>query len=216
MSGAAAVLPAPRALAAAWPRRLREAALSYLPVLLMALLALATWWLVKSTPIPGEQAPEAPLRHEPDYTMTTFLVQRFAPDGALQVQIEGDRLQHYPDTDTLEIERPRIRAFGADGRITDAAARRALSNGDASEVQLFGDASVVRSATPTDEAVEFRSEFLHGFANAERVRSHLPVVLRSGATELRADAFEYDNLARTVDFKGHVHAVFAPPKRSVP
>jgi lipopolysaccharide export system protein LptC len=215
-AAAAAAMPASRALAAAWPRRLRDAAVSYLPVLLMALLAAATWWLVKNTPVPGEQRPEAPPRHEPDYAMTAFLVQRFSADGTLRVQIEGEHMQHFPDTDTLEIDQPRIRAFGADGRISDAVARRALANRDASEVQLIGGASVVRGAIAGDQAVEFRGEFLHAFADTERVRSHLPVLVRRGATELRADAFEYDNLARTIDFQGRVRAVFAPPKRSTP
>jgi lipopolysaccharide export system protein LptC len=35
-----------------WHLRLREALSSYLPLLLMALLALATWWLVKNSPRP--------------------------------------------------------------------------------------------------------------------------------------------------------------------
>ena len=52
----------------------------------------------------------APPRHEPDYVMTGFVVQRFAADGTLRTQIEGDTLRHYPDDDTLEIDVARIRA----------------------------------------------------------------------------------------------------------
>jgi lipopolysaccharide export system protein LptC len=216
MTQAAATLPGARALLAARPRRIREAALSYLPVLLMALLALGTWWLVKNTPVPEPERVAAPPRHEPDYTMSTFLVQRFGADGALRVQIEGERLRHYPDTDTLEVDAPRIRAFAPDGRRTDAAARRALANGDASELQLIGDASVVRGAIAGEEAIEFRSEFLHAFANTERVRSHLPVVVRQGGSEVRADGVLYDHLARTVDFQGRMRAVFTPPQPRTP
>ena len=206
----APVHAAPRVLRPPWPARVLDAVSAYLPVLLMALLALGTWWLVKNTPLfeAGRQA--APLRHEPDYTMQQFMVQRFAADGRLRVQIEGARLRHYPDTDTLEVEHPRIRAFAPDGRVTVATARNALSNGDGSEVQLSGGAHVVAQPAAGVDAIEFRGEFLHVFVNAERVRSHLPVAVTQGRTELRADALAYDNLVRIIDLKGRVHATFTP------
>lgn len=196
-----------------WHLRLLETVTAYLPVLLMALLALGTWWLVKNTPLPEAQQPEAPPRHEPDYTMQQFQVQRFGADGRLSVQIEGDELRHFPDTDTVEVSHPRIRAIGVDGRVTRASAQRALSNGDGSEVQLFGNAEVLREGAAGEAPIEFRSEFLHAFLLTEKVRSHLPVVVRRGATELRAVGMEYDNLARVIELKGRVRATFEPRAR---
>ena len=193
-----------------WTSRVVDTVSTYLPVLLMAVLALGTWWLVKNTPVLDNERQVAPPRHEPDYTMRQFTVQRFAAAGALRVQIEGDELRHYPDNDTLEIDNPRIRATGPDGRITLASAKHALSNGDGSEVQLSGAARVVREAHDDDEALEFRGEFLHAFLATERVRSHLPVIVTQGATEIRADGMSYDNLSRIVEFKGRVRAVLSP------
>ena len=193
-----------------WTSRVVDTVSTYLPLLLMAVLALGTWWLVKNTPLLDNERLIAPPRHEPDYTMRQFTVQRFAAAGALRVQIEGDELRHYPDTDTLEIDNPRIRATGADGRITLATAKRALSNGDGSEVQLSGGARVVREARDdNDEALEFRGEFLHAFLATERVRSHLPVTVTQGATEIRADGMSYDNLSHVVEFKGRVRAMLS-------
>ena len=200
-----------RATMVPWRVRLFEAVSAYLPLLLMAVLALGTWWLVKNTPLFESERAVVPLRHEPDYTMSTFMVQRFATDGAMRVQIEGDVMRHYPDTDTLEIDNPRIRALAPDGRVTVATARSALANGDGSEVQLSGGAHVVREAVEKVDAIDFRGEFLHYFVNIERVQSHLPVTVKQGRTEIAADAFSYDNLTRGVEFKGRVRAVFAPP-----
>ena len=87
-------------------------------------------------------------------------------------------MRHYPDTDTLEIDEPMIRSTAADGGVTIASARRAVSNGDATQVQLQGGARVLREATATAAAIEFESEFLHAFLDTERVKSHLPVRLR--------------------------------------
>ena len=155
----------------------------------------------------------APLRHEADYTMTRFVVQRFGSDGALRTEIEGERLRHFPDDNTLEIDQARIRAIGDDGVVTVANARKALANGDGSEVQLLGDAHVVRPANGKEEQIEFRGDFLHAFRNVERLRSHLPVVVTQGQSVVRADGMEYDNLARVVDLKGRTSATFTPPRR---
>jgi len=198
--------------AAPWPMRLLDLVSAYLPLLMMALLASGTWWLVRNAPeVEGAPAAATP-RHEADYVMTRFVVQRFGSDGALRTQIEGDRLRHFPDDDTLEIDEARIRAVGNDGVVTMARARRALANGDGSEVQLLGDAHVVRPAHGKEEQVEFRGEFLHAFRNVERLRSHLPVVVTQGRSVVRADGMEYDNLARVVDLKGRTSATFATPR----
>ncbi len=202
-----------RRATAPWPARLLDTATAYLPLLLMAMLALGTWWLVKNTPLFEAGTPAAPLRHEPDYTMQQFVVQRFAADGALRLQIEGEVLRHFPDTDTIEVENPRIRAFAPDGRVTNATAKQALANGDGSELELTGGARVVSQPTAEAEPLEFRGEYLQLFVKTEQVRSHLPVAMTQGATELHADSMAYDNRTRLLDFKGRVRATFMPPPR---
>ena len=205
--------PEPVVPTAPWHLRLFDLVSAYLPLAMMAVLAAGTWWLVRNAPTFEPPHAAVPPRHEPDYVMTGFVIQRFGADGTLRTQIEGDTLRHYPDDDTLEIDVARIRAIGDNGTVTLATARRALANGDGSEVQLLGDARINRPATGKDEAVEFRSEFLHAFRNVEQVRSHLPVVMTQGTDIIHAASMNYDNLARVVEFKGRASASFAPKKR---
>lgn len=189
--------------------RLRESLTAYLPLLLMVLLALGTWWLVKNAPKPIAPAEDRAPRSDPDYTMSGFSVQRFGADGRLMVRVEGRQMRHYPDTDRTEIDGVTIRAFAPDGRETVATARQALANGDASEVQLLGGAQV-RSRTPEGAAVELDSEFLHLYTRTERVQTHLPVKVLVGGSELRAGGLNYDNLARRLELQGPMRGVFAP------
>jgi lipopolysaccharide export system protein LptC len=190
--------------------RLRDVVSNYLPLLLMALLALGTWWLVKNTPVFEAAGPPKALRHVPDYTMNDFTVQRFGREGRMRAQVEGDTLRHYPDTDTLEVDNPRIRAFAPDGRLTTATARRAVSNADGSEVQLLGGAHVVRAGGPGELATEFRGEFLHAFFDTEELRSHLPVVVTRGGMQMHANSLEYRHRDQRVRLEGRVRAVFPP------
>jgi lipopolysaccharide export system protein LptC len=195
-----------------WPVRARDALASYLPLLLMALLALATWWLVKNTP--GEPAaPAGPLdAGVPDYTMQRFTMQRYGADGHLRLQIDGRELRHYPVVDRIEIDQVELRAMQPDGRTTTATARRAVSDGAATQVELLGGAEVL-GHDAGGQPVEIRSEYLQALTETEVVRTDLPVEVRRGRDVVRAGGLEYDGRRRVVRFSGPVRATLSPPAR---
>lgn len=188
----------------------------YLPVMLMGLLALGTWWLVRNAPMPQLPTIERPRGHQPDYFMKTFSVKSFDAAGRLQSEVQGEVARHYPDSDTLEIDKVNMRSVSPEGRLTVATANRALSNGDGTEVQLFGNAIVTRepvsakAGTPAQPRLEFRGEFLHAFTNTERVRSDQPVTLTRGDDRFTADGMDYDNLDQVLQLRGRVRGVLLP------
>ena len=192
-------------------RRMWDRVAVYTPVMLMAVLAMASYWLVRNAPQSSRPEVEAAPRHVPDYFMQDFSVRIFDADGQLKSEITGKKGRHFPDTDTVEIEQVFVRIFHRQGRVTTARAQRALTNADGSEVQLFGDAVVVREAQPTQE---LRSDFLHLFADTEAIRTHRPVELLRGKQErFVADAMEYDNLDRVLRLKGRVRGEIQPRKK---
>ncbi len=199
---------APRA-AVPWHLRWREQLSAYLPLLLMALLALATWWLVKNSPGPPVEADARPVSPDPDYTMSRFAVERFDSSGRLKLRIEGEQLKHFPADDRIEIEGAVIRAIAADGRVTLAHARRAIGNGDGSEVQLLGGAEVA-STDAAGTPLVMRGEFLQAWFVTERVSSHLPVQVQLGSSQMRAAGLDYDHATQRLDLKGPLRAELTP------
>ena len=206
-----------------WRRALRtwDQVSIYLPVVLMGALALGTYWLVRNSPVlKGQEASKA-ARHQIDYFMRKFTIKSFGETGLLKSEINGVEGRHYPDSDTLEIDQPRILSISDAGRPVTSTGNRALSNGDGSELQLMGNARVVREAAAgTDGKVlprlEFQGEFLHAFVNEERVKSHLPVVLIRGADRFTGDTFTYDNMTGIAELKGHVKGQLVPGRPVVP
>jgi lipopolysaccharide export system protein LptC len=201
-------------LAKTWLWRLQSFLANFLPLLLMGLLATGTWWLVKNTPVQDGVDVLPPPRHEPDYQMQNFDLQRVGADGLMRVRIEGREMRHYPDTDTLEIDGISLRSFGSDGGMTVATANRGISNSDGSEVQLLGGVHVRRfDPIPTGQPsagpkLEVRGEFLQAFANTEILRSHLPVQLNYAGAELKAQSFEFEYLTSRLSFGGRTQARF--------
>jgi len=207
MTPVALPVPAPRSRPhQPWTWRAQALLSNYLPLLLMALLASGTWWLVKNTPLLGEPGEVAPPRHVPDYRMANFEIQRIGADGRLNVQIAGAELRHYPDTDTVEIDQARVRAVAPDGTLAVAEAKRAISNGDGSDMQLLGDVRLRRLPAGANESapalMEVRGEFLQALSNSEILRSHLPVTIRQGGATLNAQNFEYRHLTGQASFSG--------------
>jgi lipopolysaccharide export system protein LptC len=199
-----------RALLSLWDR------LSlYLPIVLMGFVALGTYWLVQSTPVARAPVVVGAARHEPDYFMKNFSVRSFAEAGRIKSEVFGANARHYPDVDKVEIDTVRIRVFDEQGRLTTVTANRALTSSDGSEVQLFGNARVVRDAQPGKSGrptprVEFRGEYLHAFFDADRVTSNRPVELRRGKDVFVADTMDFDNARQVMVMQGRVRGVLVP------
>lgn len=200
-------------------QRLWDRASVYLPVLLMGLLALGSWWLVRSAPsVPSDAV--APSRgHEPDYFMQGFSVKNFGANGTLLSEVTGKMGRHYPDTDTLEIDGMRLHSMDAQGHQTRASADRALSNADGTDVQLFGNAKVVRepfgaekAGTKAEPQLTFAGEFLHVWPTQERVESNQAVTLTRGIDTFKADGLTYDNTRQILELKGSVRGMMTPRK----
>ena len=198
-------------LRAAWDRMTL-----YLPILLMGLFALGTWWLVRNTPAAIEAISGKPVRHEADYFLRKFAIRTFDDQGRLKSEVFGTQAHHFPDTDTLEIEQVRMRSFSEEGRLTVATANRAISNADGTDVKLLGNVHVVRdpdqAAGAQKPPMEYRSEFLHALTKSDQLKSHLPVVISQGADRFSGDTMAYDNAGGVVELNGHVHGLLTPQK----
>ncbi|MBQ0934185.1 LPS export ABC transporter periplasmic protein LptC [Ideonella paludis] len=192
-----------------WPTRLKGLLATYLPLLMMALLALGTWWLVKNAPKPVGPAAEKAVRHEPDYTMATFSIERFDAQGRPIARLMGEQLRHYPDTDEIEIDIVQLIATGEDGRVTHATARRAVALGDGTQVRLEGGAKVVSTGAEGD-VVQIEGDRLIAYLKERRMVADKPVRVRQGQSEFQADALDFDQTQGQLLLQGRVQARLQP------
>jgi lipopolysaccharide export system protein LptC len=199
--------------------------LLYVPMVCMAVLALGTYWMVRTTPPPS--APQAKMveRHDPDFFMEGFTLKSFDAKGRMRSEVMGDKARHYADNAWTEIDQVRFRSIDEKGRVTTATANSGLSNEDGSEVQLIGNAIVVREAEAASPAnttagvapaprMEYRSEFLHAFMTTERLKSHKPVTLTRGDDRFTADTLDFDNIDQVLILQGRVRGTLTPAKQT--
>lgn len=202
----------------AFLRSASERILLYFPLISMSFVALGTYWLVKSAPGATVAELKRAVVHEPDYFMQNFSVKTFDATGRVRTEVRGAKAQHFPDTGWLEVDAILVRSFDAQGKLTTASASRGLINENGSEVQLMGGAVVIRESSaaasiPSSPRIEYRSEFLHAFLDAERVSSHLPITMQRGQDRLSADRMEYDDVDQVLHLTGRVRGSMAAPVR---
>jgi lipopolysaccharide export system protein LptC len=197
-----------------WRHRLRESLMGYLPLLLMIALALSTWLIAKNSPALLLPTVQGPVRHEPDYTVDHFTLQRFDATGTLKVEIEGDRMTHYADDDTMAVDKIRVVSIDQDGRKMTATANEGRAKGDSSEVWLDGQAQVV-SEMAGQLPVQLNGEHLRAQPKLKLVESDYPVIVQQGGSEFHAEALEYDQNTRVMTLHGAAHAFLVPPPKGV-
>lgn len=199
----------------AWARASWSGAL---PVLGMAALAGATWWLVQHAPQPVVARPTPTVGHVADYEMRGFSVRHHGPGGPAASRIDGDHVRHFADTDTLEVEGLRLHLVDAEGRMTEAVADRAVARADGAELVLEGHARVIRAAVPgasgpSGSALEFRSEWMFIDTRLQKVRTDRHVILTYGLDRFEAAGLRYDQATQELELDGPVRGqvVTSPP-----
>jgi lipopolysaccharide export system protein LptC len=189
--------------------RLRGLLGTTLPLMMMAMLALGTWWLIRHAP--QAVAPEVPrsAQHIPDYRLERFTLQRYSASGQRTVNIEGQSLRHYPDNDELEIDTVTLAATGSEGRDTHATARQAIASGDGSRIQLLGGVEVI-SSDASGQTVVLTGEHIDLLVNDKVLLADKAVRVRQGGSEFRADGLRLDQNTQQLTLTGPARAVFQP------
>ncbi len=200
-----------------------------LPIVLMALLAAGTWWLVRHTPQPDAPRRAAAPAHEVDYEMRRFEARRYGTDGAQRAVVTGDVMRHYADDGAVEIDAVRARGTDTSGRRIHATAQRGLSNADNTELQLLGQAHVVRDALDPDDAdsasapasrkvtdgrMELLGEALWLYPNAQKVRSDIAVTLLSESGRIDAGSLDYDGKSGVAQLGHGVRGQYRAPLKA--
>ncbi|MGB4059994.1 MAG: LPS export ABC transporter periplasmic protein LptC [Burkholderiaceae bacterium] len=198
------------AVARSW-RAAFERLTIYLPMLLMGLLALASYWLLQATPGTPTPGPDRAEVHQPHHVMQGFSVRTHGPGGALKTEVLGSEARLFPDDGSMEMDDPRVRSFSTDGVLTTLAANQGWSNKANDEFVLRGNAQVVRhpAALATGQKLgrmEFQGQHLRVFTAQHRVVSDEPVLLLRGADRITANRLDYNDEQRVAVLTGRVRA----------
>ena len=197
-------------------RRALDRLALYLPAILLAVFALGCWWLVRSLPSFFNETATPSVRHEPDYFLHNFSVKSFDSQGRLMRELSGEHAQHFPDTDTLDIQKVQLRGHSQEGQHVNAVADQALAKGDGTQVTLVGNVHISQPASTSPNgsrpATEMRSQEIKAFVKEERLVSEVPVEVRRGQDLFTAEKMQMNSKTGEYELSGRVRGLVQAAK----
>jgi lipopolysaccharide export system protein LptC len=198
-----------RPLAEHWSIRLRDLLSTYLPLLLMLLLAAMTWWLVRVTPVPSLARLADPPSQAPDYILGEVELVRYRSDGSVMARIRAREVRHYPVGDRVELDSAWLMADHAEGALL-AQADRAVLTDEGQRIRLQGDVRLSRAATESQDAFDARTSVLDIDLQSGRAWTAEPVHWTQGSLQARAAGLDYEQSGSRLQLKGPLQAELKP------
>ena len=199
-----------------WSDQLLRRITDYLPLLLALLLALTSFWLVRSMPKIRQPGPPLPA-DAPDYYLREFVLRRYGAQGALQDELTGTYGEHIPGPDTIHVQQARMLSIDAQGNSTRSSANRAIAYRQNQDIELFDQVHVVRQRAPNREGITppptvFESDYLRSTGQQEHISTDQSVTIVRDGNIITGTGMTYTSNSRTVEVQGRARAVIQPKK----
>lgn len=191
-------------------RRSLDGLTLYLPLIIMAVLAMGSWWLVRSLPELLQAEAAKPIRTDPDFTLHNFTVKSFDASGHMTRQVSGITATHFPAADELHIERIQIFAQNDVGTQLTARAAQGVSSENDNKFTLTGDVQAVRKADPHGPATRLQGERLTAIIDQDRLLSSLPVEIFRDRDVFTSNTLDFNTRTGQYLLQGRVRSVIAP------
>ncbi len=181
-----------------------------LPLIVMGLLALGSWWLVRSMPQLLNAPADKPVRQDPDYRLENFTLKSFDASGRMTREVGGTQARHFPAVDELHIDQIRVFAQSETGARLNAQALRGVATGDGTRVTLTGQASAIREADAQSPRIEVQGHQLVAMVKEDRLLSSYPVKITRDQDVFTAQTLDFNSRSGEYLLAGRVRGTLAP------
>jgi lipopolysaccharide export system protein LptC len=185
--------------------------LGLMPLLLMGALTLMTFWLVKKNTPPESSMLERIRLHEPDYIIKNGTLSALNEQGNTKYRILGNKVTHYDDDASIDIDAPRMRLFQPDKAPVTVKSNTGHLDGDLTILELFDNASIFRpqqAATATEPAslrMLASSSYFKILINDDIVKTDRPITLEQGMSIMNStEGGTFDNIQQSMTLSGQV------------
>lgn len=187
----------------------------WFPVLLLAILAGLTYWLNIQVQLPSSSG-DASKRHDPDYYLDNFTGTRLGPDGKVRQTLSATHLEHFPDDNTIHLQRPTFVATDPEKPPMRISAQRGMVTASGNDAYFYGDVHAVRDA-PSDPqqgggAITLVTEYLHVVPDKDLAETDRPVTITEPRAIIHAVGMQLNSKTRVMKLSSQVRGQFTSQK----
>ena len=196
---------------------LYELLVRFTPMIVMGLLALASFLFLKSN-TKEESYPQARAKqHVPDYVFENAKLTILNELGNTKMRLIGKSFTHFEDDASMDIVKPQLRLFSEKVPATTVMANTGQINGDLSVLQLFDQAEISRPnqmgqngeiINPNMRAI---SSYFKVLITDDVVDTNRPVKIEKGSSVMTAnEGAHFENIDQKIVLFGSVKGMIVP------
>lgn len=187
---------------------------SAIVIVLLAVLALGSFWLFEVTRRSDDEQGQKVQRTEPDFYLEDFSYVKISrATGRTSYHFSGSRLVHNPLDDSYEITAPVITNRSEGKPPTTLRGDRGTANSDYSEVNLYDNVRMDRAASADSQEMHLRSSHLLILPDDDVVKTDVPVEITVGQSVLNGTGMWANNATRELRLANDVHGTYQAPAR---
>ena len=172
-------------------------------------ITIFTRWLLTSVEQPAELG-EPKARHDPDYFISNFNATLYDKQGAASYRLIAHYLEHFPDDDTMEIQKLRLEYTDSANQDWVATSDRGTAYKDIEVLNMIDNVKVVRAPdepanTMTLYAKDLKIDLIQRFAQTD---NEVKIVGKNSTIDATGMLLEFD--AGKLTFNARTRGEYAP------
>lgn len=184
-----------------------------LSVVLLAGLAGFSYYLAELAAMADRRPVAREVRHDPDYFVEGLSLTRTDAAGAPTFRMSAARLEHFPDDDSTEFERPVLVSLDPSKPLVTLRAERGRATSGGQRTDLYDRVLLTRAGQQGRPELRIETEQVTLLPEEDIARTDRPVRILHGASSLTGEGMEFDNAARVLKVRSKVHGVWATPTK---
>ena len=181
---------------------------TFISLLLVLTLALFSLWFQDLFKAP-DIISKPKQAHFPDYFMEDFSITSMNPQGHPAYILTAQRMDHFADDDSAELQRP-VFEFRGDRDHWKISAQRASITAERDVIHFYDDVQLVRSQSAQDKPMQIETSYLKIDTEQKVAETDRPAQLTSGGLELNTLGMMLDNNSGVLKLNAQVRGRYAP------
>lgn len=183
----------------------------FLPLVLLVVLALLSFWLRQAAEQVSPVEAKAPA-HIPDAIGKDVVARRYDVNGELRYRLTSPHLEHFPDDDSTELRSPILVSYRQEAQPITLSAEHARVTAKGEHVLLTENVRIVRPASNERSELVARTQELTVLPEQGLAHTQRPVDIRQGNSWVTGVGMHIDNNNATMTLESNVRGEYISPK----
>jgi lipopolysaccharide export system protein LptC len=171
-------------------------------------LALGSFWMLEVMRRNNIDIAPKVDKGEPDYIVNKFTLVRMSASGHARYRISGEKLWHYPENDSFEIQQPRLINLAQDQSPMTLRSDRAVVENIARKVHMYRSVKADRPAFAGHSHFELDTEYLMVLPDDDIMQTDKAVKVQVGMSRLTGVGMFANNATREFRLAKNVQGTF--------